>query len=75
MASFLKRAKTIVDQKNPFTDVLEQVETKTGIKKVHQFLALTAIIILCLIVGYAAILYWTYRAQLTNDPSVRVNQK
>ena len=25
--------------------------------------------------GITAILYWTYRAELTNDPSFRVNQK
>ena len=25
--------------------------------------------------SFTAILYWTYRAELTNDPSFRVNQK
>ena len=25
--------------------------------------------------NFTAILYWTYRAELTNDPSFRVNQK
>ena len=29
----------------------------------------------CDLLEHTAILYWTYRAELTNDPIFRVNQK
>uniref|UniRef100_A0A8C4NI82 Receptor expression-enhancing protein n=1 Tax=Eptatretus burgeri TaxID=7764 RepID=A0A8C4NI82_EPTBU len=56
MAQLQTMFDNFLNEKNFFTDLLEKVEKKTGVKKSYLFIALVALVGIYLIIGYGAAL-------------------